>query len=88
MLGNDDFRSGGERPGVFLAPAAMKRFLAEYERWMLERPVAEGAARPSFRDRLRSEVESLAAALRGGGPFKPYRFGEEEKACSTSSVTI
>jgi CRISPR-associated protein Cas1 len=88
MLGSDDFHSGGERPGVFLAPAAMKRFLAEYERWMLERPVAEGVARPSFRDRLRSEVESLAAALRGGGPFAPYRFGEEEKSCSTSSVTI
>jgi CRISPR-associated protein Cas1 len=88
MLGSDDFHSGGERPGVFLAPAAMKRFLAEYERWMLERPVVEGAAGPCFRDRLRSEVEALAAALRGGGPFAPYRFGEEEKACSTSSVTI
>jgi CRISP-associated protein Cas1 len=88
MLGSDDFRSGAERPGVFLTPAAMKRFLAEYERWMLERPVADGVARPSFRDRLRSEVEALVAALRAGGPFAPYRFGEEDQACSTSSVTI
>ena len=37
MLGAEDFRAGGERPGVFLARAAMKRYLGEYERWMLDR---------------------------------------------------
>lgn len=93
MLGADDFRSGGERPGVFLAPAAMKRFFGEYERWMLERPRGEGEREGpparSFRDHLRSEVEALAASLRGGGPFEPWRFDAEgERACSTSSVTI
>jgi CRISPR-associated protein Cas1 len=88
VLGGDDFRSGGERPGVFLTPAAMKRFFGEYERWMLERHVVGGAALPSFRDRLRGDVEALAMALRGGGPFAPFRFGEEEKACSMSSATI
>jgi len=93
MLGSDDFRSGGERPGVFLAPAAMKRFFGEYERWMLDRPGAgdgSTAARPSFRERLKNEVEKLAASLRGGPKFEPFRFDGEEKegACNTSSVTI
>jgi len=89
MLGKDDFRSGGERPGVFLTPPAMKRFFAEYERWMLDRPTADGAARPSFRDRLKDEVEALASSLREGGTFAPWRFDtEEHKECSTSSVTI
>ena len=89
ILGQDDFRSGGDRPGVFPAPAAMKRFFAEYERWMLDRPLAAGAAQPCFRDRLRYEVEALSAALRGGVLFVPFRFDrEQETPCNTSSVTI
>lgn len=88
MLGSDDFRSGGERPGLFLAPAALKRFFGEYERWMLDRPMIDGAARPSFCDRLKNEVEALSTALRGGTPFEPWRFGGEDKPCNTLSVTI
>jgi CRISPR-associated protein Cas1 len=88
VLGSDDFRSGGERPGVFMAPVAMKRFFGEYERWMLDRPTIDGAAQLSLRDHLKDEVEALAAALRGGGTFKAWRYGEDEKTCSTSSVTI
>ncbi len=91
----EDFHAVGDRPGVFLAPRPMKRYFAEYERWMLERPEKRAPGPPGrcFRDRLKTEVERLAAALRGGSAFEPYRYaaeGErpEEAACSTSSVTI
>ncbi len=94
----EDFEGGGERPGVFLKPKALKRYFEQYERWMLGSGTAPGApeggppARFRPRDRLRMEVEGLAAALRGGAPFAPFRYGEEgdgkEGECSTSSVTI
>lgn len=100
VLEADDFQGGGDRPGVYLAPKAMKRYLAEYERWMLEKrgsavggaAPAGGSRRVSFRDRLKGEVERLAGALRSGGSLAPYRVdgegGAEEDKCSTSSVTI
>ena len=84
-IGSDDFRPGGERPGLFLAPAAMRRFFGEYERWMLDcgRTGSEGEGRPAFRDRLRDEVGELlrgaarredirAVAVRGGGEGVQY----------------
>jgi hypothetical protein len=77
---------------VFLAPAAMRKYFGEYERWMLARGDAKEAPaeRASFRDLLKNEVEKLAAALREGKPFEPYRFDAqaEEAECNTSSVTI
>ena len=81
MVGAQDFR-GGEGPGVFLAPGPMKQFFAEWERWMLAKPKAGGAA---WRDVLRRETEKLAAWLRGGAEYQPYRFDEKEvaAACST-----
>jgi CRISPR-associated protein Cas1 len=94
VIGEEDFSSGGERPGLFLKPTPLKRFFAEYEEWMLERPRrAEGSPpESSFRDRLKAEVERLAGALRGGPPFEPFRFDApsrpQEEPCSTSSVTI
>ncbi len=92
VLGSEDFRDGGDRPGIFLAPAAMKRFFGEYERWMLDRPSkkGDGPQSPGFRQRLHTEVENLASALRNGSEFHPFRFDqpEEESPCSTSSVTI
>ncbi len=93
MLGTEDFRSGGERPGVFLKPEAMRRYFGEYERWMLERPIvkepaAGSAPRQCFRDLLKDEVEKLASALRDARPFEPFRSDAEEAECNTSSVTI
>ena len=45
--------------------------------------------RPNFRERLKADVEGLAAALRTGQAFTPYRFdGPEGAECNTSSVTI
>jgi len=70
----------------------LKKYFAEYERWMLARPGAqsESTARPSFRDRLKAEVEGFVGALRDGHVFEPYKFGHETEAeaCNTSSVTI
>ena len=94
MLEADDFQAVGDRPGLFLAPKAMKRYFAEYERWMLERgpKKEEGPPRPTFRDQLKGDVERLAKALRSGTAFQVYRFaaGEDaqEASCNTSSVTI
>ena len=88
----EDFRPSGDGPGVYLTPGTMKKYFAEYERWMLSRPGSPdtSTARPNFRDLLKSEVEELAAALRGERVFDPYRFEHEmeAQACNTSSVTI
>lgn len=88
----EDFHSSGDGPGVFLTPGTMKKFFAEYERWMLSRPGSQdpSVSKPNFRDQLKSEVERLAAALRESHNFEPYRFEHEmeAQACSTSSVTI
>ena len=91
VVGAEDFRSAGEHAGTFLTPAALKRFFGEYERWMLDRGTGDGGAatRRNFRDQLKEDVEGLAAALRTGQAFAPYRFdGPEGAECNTSSVTI
>jgi CRISPR-associated protein Cas1 len=67
IFDSTDFRNSGDRPGTFLASGAMKRYLAEYERWMLARPAR-------FREVLRTEVERLVGALREGTSFQPFRF--------------
>jgi CRISPR-associated protein Cas1 len=95
MVQERDFHTAGDRPGVFLAPQPMKKFFAEYEHWMLERP-QEGE--PRWRELLKTEVEKLAAALGRGTAFVPYRWRAEGPAekdegkgnvpCNTSSVTI
>jgi CRISPR-associated protein Cas1 len=91
MIGAEDFNPGGDRPGVFLKPQPMKKFFAEYERWMLERSAESGGSTARWRELLKAEVERLAAALGAGTPFNPYRWQpkqETEEPCSTSSVTI
>jgi len=92
VVGEEDFHATGERSGVFLGPAPMKRYLAEYERWMLDKPAAAdgGQTRPRFRDALKTEVERIAAALRDGQVFAPFHWKKPEEGgpCNTSSVTI
>lgn len=88
VIAEEDFRPGGEGPGVFLAPGALKRFFGEYERWMLDTKQSGGG---SFRGRLKAEVEGFAAALGRGEGWQAFRYGvaeKKEEACSTSSVTI
>jgi CRISP-associated protein Cas1 len=91
MIGAEDFRPSGDGPGLFLSPGTMKKYFAEYERWMLERPTRQGeASASSFRDLLKAEVERLTAALRDNQPFEPFHFDDkkEQPACNSSSVTI
>lgn len=75
MVDEADFQSGGPGHGMFLTPKAMKRFFAEYEQWMLRK--AEG--RTSFRECVRSEVESFCAALRAGAAFEPWKFRDDDR---------
>jgi CRISPR-associated protein Cas1 len=98
MLEAADFQSGGPGHGVFLEAKAMRRYFAEYERWMLSKT---GQA-TGFRECLRGEVEKLCGGLRGGGVFEPWRFRQQaagdgvgaalpaagtEGACNTLSAT-
>jgi CRISPR-associated protein Cas1 len=53
MLEAPDFQSGGPGHGVFLDPKAMKRYFAEYERWMLNNP--QHTLQPPFRPTALSE---------------------------------
>jgi len=76
MLDDADFQSGGPGHGMFLTPKAMKRYFAEYERWMLRRP--DGGT--SFRECVRNEVETFCAALRSSAAFQPWRFREKAGA--------
>ena len=98
MIQERDFHRVEERAGVLLQAQPLKKFLAEYERWMLEKPLERppdgGAGGLRWRELLKCEVEKLAGALGGGTPFAPYRWrmpdtGTEGKdPCNTSSVTI
>jgi CRISPR-associated protein Cas1 len=92
IIGEEDFHAVGAGAGMFLGPAPMKRYLAEYERWMLDRPSSAGGAqtRPRFRDALKTEVERIVAALREGRVFVAFRWEKPEEGgpCSTSSVTM
>jgi len=95
MIGERDFHKEGEGGGMFLAPQPLKKFFAEYERWMLDRTPDGAPAGPRWRELLKAEVEKLAAALGGQSPFAPFRWNRkpqgnvtQEGACSTSSVTI
>ena len=65
MIEANDFQSGGPGHGVFLQPNAMKRFFAEYERWMLNKTSQE----TSFRELLRTEVKNSAPLSAKPPPF-------------------
>jgi CRISPR-associated protein Cas1 len=69
----EDFEKG-ENGGLYLEHAASKRFLAEYERWMLHEPA--GGEQKGFRGALRDSVRSYASALRDSDPaaYKPFLF--------------
>ncbi len=73
QFGPEDFEKS-DRGGIYLRSAAARRFLAEYERWMLHGP---SKTQKGFRDALREAVQSYAAALRAADPgvYEPFRFG-------------
>ena len=70
MFTPDDFAEGGEENGWTLHPAALRRFLEEYERCMLA-PMSQPA---TFRTALREELDRFARALRGTSPWTPFSF--------------
>jgi CRISPR-associated protein Cas1 len=70
---HEDFEKG-EGDGLYLEAAAARRFLTEYERWMLHEPA--GGNREGFRGALRDSVRSYAAALRNSetSSYEPFLF--------------
>jgi CRISP-associated protein Cas1 len=75
----EDFETG-EGGGLYLEHGAAKRFLAEYERWMLHE--SAGGGQVGFRGALRDSVRSYAAALRDSDPaaYKPFLFEHSHDA--------
>jgi CRISPR-associated endonuclease Cas2 len=70
IIQEGDFHRVEDRAGVFLQPQPLKKFFAEYERWLLEKPLERppdgGASGLRWRELLKCEVEKLAGALGGG----------------------
>jgi len=69
ILGSEAFAPGSANQSMMLLPAYLKLFLSKYEIWIL---AAEGGM--SRRQRLRTEVRNLLAALRGKSNFQPFLF--------------
>jgi CRISPR-associated protein Cas1 len=65
-----------DKDGLYLRPESCKRFLAEYEYWMLHSPIGKDAA--GFRPVLRATVEEYAAALRNNTAFRPWLYRQAE----------
>ncbi len=74
--------------GCRFSERPMKRFLQEYEKWMMA-PREKG--RPSYRDRMREDASGMREWVERGGDWTPFRLdreAEEGPTCSMSSVTI
>jgi CRISPR-associated protein Cas1 len=68
----DDFGSDGELSGLHLEPDALRRFLGEYERWMLS-PVNGETGRP-WRQVLHREVRVFMDSIGAEGLWEPFTF--------------
>ena len=83
-ISEEDFTPAEPGRSRMLTPAALKRSLGSYEKWML----AKSAGRVSFRSLLRLEVRKLLRSLRTRQEFFPFQYPEDLKeSCDTSSVT-
>lgn len=90
QLGPADFSRREGQDGVFLEPAALRRFFEAYEKWMLT-PVGSRAQEKArtYRDLLRHEVEAFVEYLRSeGGSWSPFRDASirEESNASAGGV--
>ena len=65
-----------DKDGLYLRPESCKRFLGEYEYWMLHAPI--GKDMNGFRPVLRATVEGYAAALRNNTAFQPWLYRQPE----------
>lgn len=70
VLRRTDF-VGDEEAGFRLTPEALKRFLAEYDRWMRSSP---RGTRPCPRELIRRQIDALARCLRDRAAYVPFRF--------------
>ena len=70
QLGPDDFE-GGEK-GLRLLPESLKRYFALYEEQL--RGPSEGEDSPSWRDRLKHQVDALRDMVMGGEPAPFYQW--------------
>lgn len=67
MLRADDFEA--RDGGVYLKQEGLKRFFAEYEKWMN----AKNRAGRSFRDISKAQAQQMAKAITEGEEYIPYR---------------
>jgi CRISPR-associated protein Cas1 len=67
MLRADDFET--REGGVYLKRDGLKRYFAEYEKWMT---VRDRSGR-SFRDVFKAQASAMARAITEGATYQPYR---------------
>lgn len=67
MLRVDDFE--GRDGGVYLKKEGLKRYFAEYEKWIN----AKDQPRKSFRDIFKAQAGSMARAITEGVEYTPYK---------------
>lgn len=79
----DDFE-GGEQ-GTRLLPDALKRYLGLYDEQM--RSESDGTGTPTWRGRLREQVEGLAAMVMSGTVSPLYTWGEATPASPVALLT-
>lgn len=78
MVVPEDFVPDPDQPGgLRLAPAALRKVLAEWER-QLHRPLAGGRAAPACLLIMARQVDRMAAALVGGGPYLPFAMAGDD----------
>jgi CRISPR-associated protein Cas1 len=75
-----------DKDGLYLRPESCKRFLGEYEYWMLHAPIGKGAA--GFRPVLRATVEGYAAALRNNTVFQPWVYRRTDPDAAETSMQV
>ena len=78
MFQPSDFSESESAEGLHLHPEALKRFLSEYERFILA-PVAATEGAPSVRRLIHDEVGGFARRLGQSGPWRPFAFPWEPK---------
>jgi len=73
MFRVDDFAEVEEGEGVHLKPDSLRRFLEEYEKWMLG-PVAKVEGAPMLRSLIRKEIAAYVEVLRDEAEWRPFAF--------------
>lgn len=78
-----------DKDGLYLRPESCKRFLAEYEYWMLHAPIGTiGKDAAGFRPVLRTTVEDYAAAVRRNTTFQPWLYRHTGSDATQSSKQV